>query len=396
MKLSVFDSIESQILRPERDLPYVFVGRLRELRGLENHFNVISYRSHGSSGLVLVSGIPGIGKTQLIEKFAREKEESGEALWLRLHTEDLTESRILTLLRTALRLRQTRVRWTDVEVSLLGLKTNIARDQKYEDLTAGLDQLMQSKHKQPIIVTIDEVQNLQQSEADILRTFHTGKPDLPVLVVCAGLQNSYAVLQRHGLSRLGEIFEIDLLDQFDCISAIDQMMDVWGCFVDGKDLDSVALKVGELASSSQGFPCHLQSHLSALKAVILERGKNFGSEDDWFQVDKIAKHKRIVYYSGRIESLGFPNAGVVMHRIAKLLNERKNGNFKTASSADIIKILNSVEEDGMVGIDKGKALIRMIESGCLKVEEYSFYSIPIPSFQQYLLSRVDPFSKTFG
>lgn len=150
----------------------------------------------------------------------------------------------------------------------------------------------------------------------------------------------------------------------------------------------------ELASSTQGFPCHLQSHLSALKAVILERGNDFGTEDDWGQVVKIAKNKRNTYYSGRIEALGFPNAGIAMHRIAKLLNERKSGGFKTASSADIIKILNSVEEDGMVDIDKGKAFVRMVESGCLKVEEYSFYSIPTPSFQQYLLSRVDPYFKT--
>ena len=389
----MFDSIESQILRPERDLPYVFVGRRQELHDLDNHFKVVADRNHGSSGLVLVSGIPGIGKTQLIEKFAREKEESGGALWLRLHTEELTDSRVLTPLRTAIRRRQSGLRWTDVEVNLLGLKTSIARDQKHEDLTAGLDQLVQSKHKQPIIVTIDEVQNLQQTEADILRTFHTGTPDLPILVVCAGLQNAYSVLQQHGLSRLGEIFEIDLLAQPDCETAIQKMLEVWGVDVNGNSQDRVNLKVQDLARSSQGFPCHLQSHLSALKSVILERGKNFGTEDDWSQVDNIAKQKRNAYYSGRIEALGFPNAGVVMHRIAKLLNERKSGSFKTASSADIIKILNSVEDDGMVDIDKGKALKRMIESGCLKVEEYSFYSVPIPSFQQYLLSRIDPYSK---
>ena len=181
-------------MRPERDIPYVFLGRRRELLGLENHLNVISNRNHGSTGLVLVSGIPGIGKTQLIEKFAREKEESGEALWLRLHTEDLTDSRVLTLLRNALRRCQTGIRWTDVEVSLLGLKTNTARDQKYDDLIVGLDQLVQSKNKQPIIVTVDEIQKLQRSQASIISTFHTGTPDLPILVVCAGLQNSYAVL----------------------------------------------------------------------------------------------------------------------------------------------------------------------------------------------------------
>ncbi len=240
MKLNLFDSTESQILRPERDLPYVFVGRHRELCGLENHFNVVSNRKLGSSGLVLVCGIPGIGKTQLIEKFARAKEESGEALWLRLHTEDLTE---------------------------------------------GLDQLVRSKHKQPIIVTVDEVQNLQQSQADILGKFHIGTPDHPMMVVCAGLQNSYSVLQKHGLSRLGEVFSLDLLNQSECETAIRKMLDVWGVDVIGTGQDSVDLKVQELAISSQGFPCHLQSHLSTLKAVILERGKNFGSEEDWIQVD---------------------------------------------------------------------------------------------------------------
>ena len=394
MKFSLFDSIESQILRPERDVPYVFVGRNPELRGLENHFSVISERNHGASGLVLVCGIPGIGKTQLIEKFAREKEDSGDALWLRLHTEDLADSRVLTLLRNALRLRQSGLCWTDVEVSLLGLKTNIARDQKYEDLIAGLDQLVQSKHKQPIVVTIDEVQKLQQSQAEILSTFHTGTPDLPIMVICAGLQNSYAVLQQYGLSRLGEILEVNLLDQADCEVAIRQMLDVWGCTVEGLGEDEVDLRVRALASSTQGFPCHLQSHLSALKAVIRERRASFGTEEDWIRVGEIAKQKRNEYYFGRIEALGFPNAGVVMHRIAKILNERKHASFKTASSADIIKILNAVETDGMVDIDKGRALIRMIESGCLKVEEYSFYSIPIPSFHQYLLSRVDPYSNS--
>ena len=396
MKLNLFDSIESQILRPERDVPYVFVGRNLELRGLENHFNVISERDHGGSGLVLICGIPGIGKTQLIEKFAREKENSGDALWLRLHTEDLTDSRVLMLLRNALRLRQSGLRWTDVEVNLLGLKTNIARDQQFEDLSAGLDQLVQSKHKQPIIVTIDEVQNLRQSQADILRAFHTGTPSLPIMVVCAGLQNSYTVLQQFGLSRLGEIIEVDLLDQSDCEAAIRQMMEVWGCAIDGIAKDEVDLQVSALANSTQGFPCHLQSHLSALKAVIRERRAYFGTTEDWIHVDEIAKHKRNEYYSGRIEALGFPNAGLVMHRIAMLLNKRTSSSFKTASSADVIKILNAVEVDGMVEIDKGKAMNRMIESGCLKVEEYSFYTIPIPSFQQYLLSITDPYSQTAG
>lgn len=396
MKLNIFDSIESEILRTERDLPYVFVGRHQELRRLNNHFNIVSERSQGSSGLVLVCGIPGIGKTQLIEKFAREKEQSGEALWLRLHPEDLTQGRVLVLLRSALRLRRSSLRWTDVEVNVLGVKTSIAQDQEREELTTGLDQLVHSKHKQPIIVTVDEIQKLRQTQADVLSKFHTGTSDLPILVVCAGLQNAYAVLQHHGLSRLGELIELDLLSQEDCQAAVRQMLEIWGCvndqLIEGES--EYERRVRNLAHSTQGFPCHLQSHLSALKAVKLEQGMNFDTEKNWLRVGEIAKQRRSAYYDERIQALGFHNAGIVMHRIAKLLDEREDQKFKVISSSDVIKIFNAVERDGMVDIDKGKALHRLVESGCLKVEDYSFYSIPIPSFQRHLLSKLDPYSES--
>lgn len=393
MNLNIFDSIESEILRTERDLPYVFVGRHQELRCLNNHFNIVSERGQGSSGLVLVCGIPGIGKTQLIEKFAREKEQSGEALWLRLHPEDLTESRVLVLLRSALRLRRSNLRWTDVEVNVLGVKTNIDRDHKYEELTTGLDQLVHSKHKQPIIVTVDEIQKLRQTQADVLSKFHIGTLDLPILVVCAGLQNAYAVLQQHGLSRLGELLELDLLSLEDCLDAVRQMLEIWGCNNCDQIEGSRVHRVRNLASSTQGFPCHLQSHLSALKAVKLEQGITFDTENNWNRVEEIATQKRAAYYDERIQALGFHNAGIVMHRIAKLLCEREDEAFKAISSSDVIKILNSVVRDGMVDIDKGKALHRLVESGCLKVEDYSFYSIPIPSFQKHLLAKLDPYSE---
>ena len=390
MELNVFDSLESPILRPERDLPYVFVGRQHELSRLDNHFNVISARKQGSSGLVLVYGIPGIGKTQLIEKFARDKEHSGEALWLRLHTEDLTDSRVLTLLQSALRLRRSKFRWTDVEISVLGLKTNIARDQQHEDLTTGLDQLVHSKHKQPIIVTVDEVQQLEQSQSAILRNFHTGRSGLPIMIICAGLQNAPDVLQSYGLSRLGERIELDLLNLQDSEAAIRQMLEVWECPV-AQSNQKIELQVRALANSTQGFPCHLQSHLTALKAVIRDKCEQFGEKEDWVRVDEIAKQKRDEYYSGRIEALGFPNAGIVMHRIAKLLRDRKHSQSNTVSSADIIKILNAVEKDGLVEIEKGVAFNRMIKSGNLKVEDYSFYTIPIPSFQEHLVAITDPY-----
>ena len=395
MELDVLDSIESSVLRPERDIPYVFVGRLQELARLDNHFSVIRDRKQGSSGLFLVYGIPGIGKTQLIEKFARDKENSGEALWLRLHTEDLTDSRVLTMLQSALKLRRSKFRWTDVEISVLGLKTNIALDQQYEDLATGLDQLVHSKYKQPIIVTVDEIQQLEPSQAAILRKLHTGRPGLPVMIVGAGLQNTLDVLQQNGLSRLGETIELDLLDLEACEEATLQMLEVWGRVVSDRGKKSVEPKVKELARSSQAFPCHLQSHLSALKAVVRDKRERFGTNEDWVQVSEIAKQKRNEYYAGRIEALGFPNAGIVMHRIAKLLQERKLPESKNVSSADVIKILNAVEQDGMVDIDKGVALRRMIKSGNLKVEDYSFYTIPIPSFQEHLLAITDPFSE-FG
>ena len=296
-------------MRPERDLPYVFVGRQHELSRLDNHFNVISARKQGSSGLVLVYGIPGIGKTQLIEKFARDKEHSGEG---------------------------------------------------------------------------------HRGQSATLRNLPTGRSGLPIMIICAGLQNAPDVLQSHGLSRLGERIELDLLNLQDSEAAIRQMLEVWECPV-AQSNRKIELQVRALANSTQGFPCHLQSHLTALKAVIRDKCEQFGEKEDWVRVDEIAKQKRDEYYSGRIEALGFPNAGIVMHRIAKLLRDRKHSQSNTVSSADIIKILNAVEKDGLVEIEKGVAFNRMIKSGNLKVEDYSFYTIPIPSFQEHLVAIADPY-----
>ena len=395
MALDVFDSVNSGVLDSNSDTRHVFVGRHDELSRLNNHFNVIFERDQGSAGIVLVFGMSGIGKTQLIEKFARDKEQAGDALWLKLSVDNLSESILLELLRNTLIYRQKSKRWTDIKVNAIGLKSDTPEEEQCEDLAACFDQLASSKHGEPIILTIDDVQeiNLEQ-QASTLRRLHSGLIGLPILVVCAGLQDAPAVLHEHGVTRPGEKIKLEMLSQTDCVAAISQVLDVWGCAAEDMDRDNTDLKIQALASSTQGFPCHLQSHISALKVVIRERCGNFGTAEDWLRVGELSEYKRNEYYSGRIEALGFPNAGIVMHRIAKLLNQRMHASFKTVSSADIIKILNTVESEGMVEIDKGKALVRMIESGCLKVEEYSFYSIPIPSFQQYLMSRVDPYSKT--
>ena len=395
MKFNVFDSLECNVSPTDAAEQPMFVGRHEELTRLNNYFKVVSERKQGSAGIVLVNGISGIGKSQLIEKFARDKEQDGDASWLKLSVDNLSESKLLELLRNTLRYRQKRKRWTDIDVKAIALKSDTPKGEQCDDLAACFDQLASSKHGEPIILTIDDVQeiNLEQ-QASTLRRLHSGLIGLPILVVCAGLQNAPAVLHEHGITRPGEKIKLETLSQADCVAAISQMLDVWGCVAEDIDRDNTDLKIRALASSTQGFPCHLQSHISALKVVIRERCGNFGTAEDWLRVGELSDYKRNEYYSGRIEALGFPNAGIVMHRIAKLLNQRMHASFKTVSSADIIKILNTVESEGMVEIDKGKALVRMIESGCLKVEEYSFYSIPIPSFQQYLMSRVDPYSKT--
>ena len=54
----------------ERDAPPIFAGRDDELAKLQSSLDHIQQTGSSCGGLVLVTGVPGIGKTSLVRRFA--------------------------------------------------------------------------------------------------------------------------------------------------------------------------------------------------------------------------------------------------------------------------------------------------------------------------------------
>ena len=64
-------------LATERGPPPHFAGRRSELAAMLRRLDLVREHGHAKSGIALVTGVPGIGKTQFAEKFASEVEVGG-------------------------------------------------------------------------------------------------------------------------------------------------------------------------------------------------------------------------------------------------------------------------------------------------------------------------------
>ena len=58
--------------RTSRDEPYHFAGRREELTVLHERLDEVTETSESLGGMALVTGVPGVGKTQLGRRFGKE------------------------------------------------------------------------------------------------------------------------------------------------------------------------------------------------------------------------------------------------------------------------------------------------------------------------------------
>ena len=61
-------------LDTERGPPPHFAGRRSELAAMLRRLDLVRQHGNAKSGIALVTGVPGVGKTQFVERFAREVE----------------------------------------------------------------------------------------------------------------------------------------------------------------------------------------------------------------------------------------------------------------------------------------------------------------------------------
>ena len=67
---------DEPLLGLERNRPLHFAGRKRELRVLQDYLAFVRRTGDASGGMVLIDGVQGIGKTQLVAEFVRRAKDA--------------------------------------------------------------------------------------------------------------------------------------------------------------------------------------------------------------------------------------------------------------------------------------------------------------------------------
>jgi len=125
-----------------------------------------------------------------------------------------------------------------------------------------------------------------------IRCLHKGGHDLPVIVVCAGLSDTWNTLQDMGLTRTADSleFNIDCLEPEEAVRVTRRMLD--GCRIVG------ASKEGNgwaelVADRTDGYPQHLHNGLVALGSLLENCGRRLGEVDrnEWEALEAGTRHR---------------------------------------------------------------------------------------------------------
>ena len=239
------------LLGGDRSRALHFAGRRTELAALHARLEYIVAEQDPEDGLVLIDGIQGIGKTGLLREFARQavategRYGETEIVHLPLVAEELAErpaDLAATLLNSIPAAVPTDIQGAKREVSraFAWIRKTVKRGPGFElrvQADLPLNPLLRESKDlgwwagKALLLTVDEVQNIDGNGRRNLATLHEGKHGCPIMVLCAGLQHSRQVLQdplqttdgrpSPAISRFST-FTLPMLSQDESIEAVRQ------------------------------------------------------------------------------------------------------------------------------------------------------------------------------
>lgn len=389
----------------ERSDPLVFGGRERVIAETLGRTDVLPPKGDWGN-TVLIEGAPGAGKTALMREIARQLDASGTTAIVQpdVPQPDDVEA-IYTELATALagaepslgRTTQTRSRSMSVGPGALKGSRASGRAVTPPSLStpraiAALrgDKPWQAEDK--AVVFVDEVQNVapDTAAAELLRALHT-QQSIPALLVCAGLSNSRAALERVGLSRIGtanivRLGQLPLSDAVACSQGTFDLVREEG--LTGSDA-AVEQWSERLAAASDGWPRHLQNYLRAAWLTLLDQAEPSLDTSDLDAAIRRGNDLRERYYLERIEFAKVPT-----QVLATLYQRLATGEQIDAFSAiDLIgeaidALPRRVRENVRTSFkDDGTCFEKMLSVGAVATDERGRCTSPVPSFAHFVLSQ---------
>ena len=391
----------NRLLGAERNAPPHFAGRTDELSRLAGYADYVFGNSDPSGGIVLIDGVPGSGKTQLMRRFVERRQAGGDGvLALTVTTADIPEDArgLMFLIASAMPVGRRKALGIVGEerraksLSLAGVGKVDWDNPTAPDLPIT-EMLRSSKDTgwwkdQSMVVSIDEIQTIEPSARKMLRVLHEGLHGCPILVVCAGLRHSTDVLadstdDPHTISRCALRLSLGRLSEDEAREAIAQGLANLGveCPADVSE---------KLAAASMGFPQHVHGYLAGAMAAAGEIGD---PSDTRFLDAALARGDEIrrQYYEARLSAMRAPE-GIAYFLAGAMHDGGREAMHLHEVVAALERLPAGYNPDGlppMQVIDAG------VKAGVL-VKEAGLYSFGIPSFQEHALAAYRKMTATKG
>ena len=368
----------------DRDpLPH-FAGRTEEMTELGERLEDVLL-GNTTGGIQLITGVPGVGKSQLGRMFATAARDRGNIRceWVDVATVGSDVGLFLTIAEALDRDEEGReVAEINAKLTVRGQAAERAQHTSaFPRLLAALKRAITKEGAwsdgEALVLLIDELQTIRPQAMENLHVLHLGDHGCPIMVVGIGLQHTQTVLAHPadgspGISRTSPPIVLGSLSPDEAREAIRENV----AAIAGEDLSDDC--VAKLAAASHGFPQHIHAYVAGALEVIRKQG-HCREGPSLEEALRRGHARRTSYYLDRIASTGMNDPiGAIGHIVAKL-DER---GADAMLIDDAIAAFDGTKHDGEAVVEAA------IARGVLARNRDGTVGFGIPSFQTFMLEKL--------
>ena len=379
---------DEPLLGLERNRPLHFAGRAHELEVLKDYLAYIRRTGDATGGMVLIDGVQGVGKTQLLAEFARRAKESDS----NVHHVPLAAADVPADAKTLFSILTRDVHRSTARLSAaLGRLCRAGNGSANASVSRGvpqsLGQLLASSARsgrwrgQALVVTVDEIQGIGRRERRMIKVLHEGAHGCPIMVVGAGLQHAREALSRtyalasgepddSAISRCATRLTLGSLSEDETLEAVTKGVAAAG-------LGELPIDAARnLATASMGFPHHVHGYVAGALDALRKYGA-LDSSEVLRHALTVGEANRTQFCESRLTAMALPDA---MHHLAAAMDDGEDRSLSRADATDLLR-------QHLPSADAGEVLRSAIEKGVLTLAADGYVSFGIPSFHDYMMEQ---------